>query len=171
MLYFLSFFVLGWGELEKIAVKRGAPGWNAFEADSSLWRCCWILCPSSRLWVLLSALLGFPVSPMQGFLFTWVVISQGKSVGWFSCVVHCIAKWRHSLFWPHEPRQPTKHIWQLAKEVIPALGKKHSGWACSSSSSCWADSYSGIDIESQENCSLPSPAKNIQIQIYNDRSW
>ena len=84
---------------------------------------------------------------------------------------------------PHELEQPTEHFGQGAKVVIPAPGgwgkkkKKKTTrktqwlWDCNSPSLCGTDSYGSIDIESQENCSLARLAKNIQMQIYNDRSW
>ena len=113
----------------------------------------------------------------RGFPFHLSDHQSGKSQ-WGGSAVQCISlpSGERAPLRPHELEQATKHFWPGAREVIPAPGKKKKKkaqrlWACGSPSLCWADSYSSIDIESQENCSLPRPAKNIQIHIYNARCW
>lgn len=114
--------------------------------------------------------------PFRGFPFHLSDRQSGKSQQGGSAVRYIsLPSGDRALLRPHELELATKHFWPWAIEVIPAPGKEKKKaqwlWACGSPSLCWADSYSSIDIESRENCSLPRPAKNIQIHIYNARGW
>ena len=99
-----------------------------------------------------------------------------KSVGWFSYAVQCVAKCRQRAAQAPRSWSSLQSIlgrepkwWSLLQEkkTTTTTHKTQWLWDCSSPSLYWADAYGSIDIESWENCS----AKNIQMPIYNDRSW
>lgn len=95
-----------------------------------------------------------------------------KSVGWFSCVVYCIDKWRQS-------PAPAPWIGTTYKAFLAvsqggdpsSRGKKSMAKIAVLHPLAGPIHTAALTLRSQENCSFPSPAKNIQIQIYNVRSW
>lgn len=137
-------------------------------------------CTSSVLWVWVSVLWSLVILPSKGLLCTWTIVRQAEVRG--GSAVWCVAG-------PDRDRAPLGAPWAGAAYRAFWAGSQRGDsssrraktkqnthktqwlWDCSSPSLCGTDSYGSIDIESQENCSLARRAKNIQMQIYNDRSW